>query len=80
MMAGMSAGHHRPGYRRNPGYGLSAIAIAVGLKYGFDFGNQISGPLMGVVGAINGAVFCALMLDFVTERIFPSGKDRQQSR
>ena len=49
MMAGMSAGHHRPGYRRNPGYGLSAIAIAVGLKYGFDFGNQISEPLMGVV-------------------------------
>ena len=76
----METSNARSKFRRNLRYGAAAIAVAVGLKYGFDVGNQISGPLRGGVGASNGAVFCALMLDFVTERIFPSGKDRRQSR
>jgi hypothetical protein len=73
----MESSNARSKFRRNLGYGLSAIAIAVGLKYGFDFGNQISGPLMGIVGAISGAVFCALTLDFITDLVFPERKDRQ---
>jgi hypothetical protein len=32
---------------------------------------------MGVVGAISGAVFCALTLDFIIELVFPERKDRQ---
>jgi hypothetical protein len=43
-------------------------AISAGLKYGYDFGAQISGRLLGVVLAINGAVFCSLIVGMVTDR------------
>ncbi|MCE2947388.1 MAG: hypothetical protein ACK515_19385 [bacterium] len=76
----METSTERSRFRRYLRYGISVVAIAVGLKYGFDFGNQISGPLMGVVGAINGAVFCALILDYLIERIFLAGDRRRESR
>jgi hypothetical protein len=76
----METSTERSSFRRYLRYGISVVAVAVGLKYGFDFGNQISGPLMGVVGAINGAVFCALILDYLIERIFPAGDRRRDSR
>jgi predicted cobalt transporter CbtA len=45
-----------------------AIAVALGLGLGFDFGRQISGSLLGVVLAINGAVFCSMVVDQAVER------------
>jgi hypothetical protein len=68
----------RSRFRRYLRYGVSFVAVMVGLKFGFDFGNRISGPLMGVVAAINSAVFCALILDFITERLFPVRKGRRE--
>lgn len=67
----METKNQRGTLRRYLRYGICAVAVAVGLKYGFDFGNQISGPLMGVVGALNAAVFCALISDYVAERLIP---------
>lgn len=50
-------------------YALAAVAGAVGAKYGFDFGTRISGTLLGVVLALNGAVFCALMVGGLADRL-----------
>lgn len=46
------------------------VAVVVGLKYGYDFGKQISGTLLGVVLAINGAVFCAIVVGMVADLAF----------
>ena len=67
-------------YRNYLRYGICAVAVMVGLKYGFDFGNQIIGPLMGVVGALNGALFCALISDFIADRFLPSGERGRKPR
>ena len=67
----METKNQRSTFRRYMRYAICAVAVALGLKYGFDFGNQISGPLIGVVGALNGAVFCALISDFLAERLIP---------
>ena len=42
-------------------------AIVAGLKYGYDFGKQISGPILGVVLAINGALFCSIVVGVLVE-------------
>jgi hypothetical protein len=68
----------RSRFRHYLRYAISIAAVAIGLKLGFDFGNRISGPLMGVVAAINSAVFCALILDFITERLFPVRKGSRE--
>jgi hypothetical protein len=39
------------------------IAVGVGLKLGYDFGMQISGPIMAVITAIIGAVFCSIIVE-----------------
>lgn len=36
---------------------LYAVAGLVGLKYGYDFGDQISGKLLGFVLGLNSAAF-----------------------
>jgi hypothetical protein len=46
------------------------VAVVVGLKYGYDFGRQISGTLLGIVLAINGAVFCAITVGMIADRAF----------
>ena len=40
---------------------LQALAAAAGLKYGFDFGMALGSVLLGVIVALNAAVFCYLM-------------------
>ena len=50
-------------------YALATVAGAAGAKYGFDFGTRISGTLLGVVLALNGAVFCALMVGGLADRL-----------
>lgn len=37
------------------------LAAVVGLMYGYEFGNRISGPWIGVLLALNCAVFASLM-------------------
>ena len=45
------------------------VAVAVGLKFGYDFGAQISGKLLGIVLALNGAVFCSFVVSMVIDRV-----------
>ena len=49
--------------------GAYGAAIVVGLKYGYDFGAQISGTILGIVLAINGALFCSIVVGIVVERV-----------
>ncbi|KNZ32845.1 MAG: hypothetical protein AD742_09015 [Methylibium sp. NZG] len=44
-------------------------AIVAGLKYGYDFGKQISGPILGVVLAVNGALFCSIVVGMLVDRL-----------
>ena len=39
------------------------LAVCLGLKCGYDFGMQISGPIMAVITAIIGAVFCSIIVE-----------------
>ena len=39
------------------------VAVGVGLKFGYDFGMQISGPIMAVITALLGAVFCSIIVE-----------------
>lgn len=45
------------------------IAAAVGAKYGFDFGNGLSGPVLGVVVAANAALFGALAVSALVDAV-----------
>ena len=47
-------------------YGLAAAA---GMVYGYDFGKVIGGPFVGVVLALNGAVFCSIVAGALAERL-----------
>ena len=49
--------------------GAYGAAIVVGLKYGYDFGAQISGTILGIVLAINGALSCSIVVGIVVERV-----------
>ena len=40
-------------------------ATALGLKLGWDFGNQVAGAWLGFITAINSALFCALLMSLV---------------
>ena len=72
-----SGGAHRP-YRRLIQF-IYLVAIVIGLKYGYDFGNRISGMILGVVVALNAAVFCVIIISVVVERLERlMGVDREQ--
>jgi len=47
----------------------SLLAAAAGAIYSYDFGTLIGGPLVGVVLALNGAVFGALMAGALVDRL-----------
>lgn len=42
--------------------GLGAVAV-VSLVYGYDFGDALSGPWLGVLTAVSTAVFAVLLID-----------------
>lgn len=42
---------------------------ALGAVYGYGFGVQIGGPLMGVVTAVTGAVFCTILISGGIDRL-----------
>ena len=39
------------------------LAVGIGLKFGYEFGMQISGPIMAVITALLGAVFCSIIVE-----------------
>ena len=41
----------------------SLLAVCLGLKFGYDFGMQISGPIMAVITAVIGVVFCSIVVE-----------------
>lgn len=50
---------------------VNVVAIVIGLVYGYDFGHRIGGSwILGVVAALNTALFCSLFVDFVGDRLF----------
>ena len=47
-------------------YGLSAL---LGMVYGYGFGKVLGGPIVGVVLALNGAVFCSIVAGALAETL-----------
>ncbi len=47
-------------------YTLAAVA---GMVYSYDFGKVIGGPLVGVVLAFNGAIFCSIVAGALAEKL-----------
>jgi hypothetical protein len=47
-------------------YGLAAV---IGAIYGYDFGSRIGGMFVGVVLALNGALFCSIVAGSAAERL-----------
>lgn len=50
-------------------WGTTLLATAAGMVYGYDFGKLIGGPVVGVVLALNAAVFCAIMASALVETL-----------
>ena len=48
---------------------LTLLAALAGLVYSYDFGVQIGGPLVGVVLALNGALFCSIVAGALADRL-----------
>ena len=56
-----------------------AATAFVGLKYGYGFGKQISGTLLGVVLAINSVVFGTIVVSMLADRVFgPKAADPKE--
>jgi hypothetical protein len=47
------------------------LAATIGLLASYDFGSRIGGMFVGVVLALNGAVFCSIVVGAVAERWWP---------
>lgn len=45
------------------------LGAAIGMVYSYDFGKLIGGPLVGVVLALNGAVFCSIVAGALAEKL-----------
>jgi hypothetical protein len=46
-----------------------ALAAVLGMAYSYDFGKVIGGPFVGVVLALNGAVFSSIVAGALAERL-----------
>jgi hypothetical protein len=57
-------------------WALQLLAGVAGLKFGFDFGYRVDGPWLGVVMALNSALFASIMAGAVVGRLLPSRKTR----
>ena len=60
-------------------WALQLLAGAAGLKFGFDFGYQLDGAGIGILMALNSAVFCSIMAGAVAARLLPArAEDRDE--
>ena len=48
------------------------LAAGAGMIYSYGFGKVIGGPFVGVVLALNGAVFCSIVAGALAERLCQS--------
>lgn len=55
--------------RRVTAWGATALAALAGFALGFGFGNQVSGPLLGTVTALNCSVMFMLLAGAVVDRL-----------
>lgn len=58
-------------------YGLAAM---LGMLASYDFGQVIGGPWVGVVLALNGAIFCSIVAGALAERLCEWWPTSQQPR
>ena len=75
----MPTPHSNPSPHRWLVWTVTALAAAVGLFYGFEFGNRLSGMLLGIVLALNCAVFCSILVagaaEWFVRRLGRAGSD-----
>lgn len=48
---------------------VALTAALLGMVYSYDFGQVIGGPIVGVVLALNGAVFCSIVAGALAEKL-----------
>ncbi|MDZ7653012.1 MAG: hypothetical protein U5L03_10880 [Burkholderiaceae bacterium] len=65
----MSPAPRRIQTRRWLAWTVTAAGGLIGMYYGFDFGQQISGTLIGAVMAVNGALFGSILASAAVERL-----------
>jgi hypothetical protein len=56
------------------------LAAVAGMVYSYDFGKVIGGPIVGVVLALNGAVFCSIVAGALAEKLCQWWPATQQPR
>jgi hypothetical protein len=65
-------------------WAVCTLAGLVGLAYGYDFGQRVGGMLLGMVMALNAAVFFPIVLAGVIEPLLrllqPRASDRNVNR
>jgi hypothetical protein len=63
---------------------VCSLAGLVGVAYGYDFGHRVGGMLLGLVMALNAAVFFPIVLSGVIEPLLrllqPRASDRNAKR
>jgi hypothetical protein len=52
-----------------PAWAAGALAALVGLKYGYEFGEQVAGFWLGLLMGLNGGAFCGLMASATVNRL-----------
>ncbi|WP_425261465.1 hypothetical protein ACPOLB_11310 [Rubrivivax sp. RP6-9] len=62
-------------WRAWSGHALAAVAALVGAKFSYDFGLEISGRLLAWLLALNSAVFCALVVGALADRLLGARGD-----
>lgn len=58
------------------------LAAMAGMFYSYGFGKLIGGTIVGVVLALNGAVFCSIVAGALVEtlcRWWPAGQEQRRS-
>ena len=60
---------------RQLGVAINLAATLVVAWYSFSFGQQLGGPFIGIVAAINGAAMCSLLISGLVDRLTAIGRD-----
>jgi hypothetical protein len=60
---------NRPSTGRALRWLVNLGAAAAGMYYSYGFGETISGPVVGVVLALNGAVFCSIVAGALVDQL-----------
>lgn len=50
-------------------WAVGSLAALGGVKYGFEFGEQVAGFWLGLLMGLNGGVFCGLMASAAVHRL-----------